>query len=172
MAENTKKHLQELLETFDTAMFITHHGDGQHARPMAVAGVEGVNTLWFVTSLDAPKSDEIRRDARVSITFQSERRFVALSGQAELVGDRTKIHELWKPAWKVWFPLGKDDPSLSLIRVTVTDAEFWDNAGARGLRYVFEAAKALIAKEKPATAEGQHGRVVRTGAGGEPLSQH
>jgi general stress protein 26 len=170
MAESTQKHLQELLESFDTAMLITHHGDQNHARPMAVAEIEGVNTLWFVTLLDAPKADEIRRDDRVSITFQSGRRFVALSGRAELVGDRSRIHALWKSLWKVWFPLGKDDPSLSLIRVTVTDAEFWDDAGSKGLKYVFEAAKALLSKERPAVTEGQHGRL--RSSNGEPLSRH
>lgn len=169
MAESMKKHLQDLLESFDTAMFITHHGDGQHARPMTVAGVEGVNTLWFATSLDAPKIEEIRRDGRVSITFQGDRRFVALSGNAELVADRDKIHQLWKPTWKVWFPNGKDDPSITLIRVTVNDAEFWDNAGAKALRFVFEAAKALITKERPAISAAEHGRVRSTN--GEPLSQ-
>jgi general stress protein 26 len=170
MAQSTEKHLQELLESFDTAMLMTHHRDLEHARPMAIAGVEGVNTLWFVTSLDAPKAEEIRRDSRVSVTLQSHRRFVALSGHAELVSDRGKIRDLWKPAWKVWFPEGKDDPSLSLIRVTVADAEFWDNAGAKGLRYVFEAAKALLSKEKPTITAAQHGRV--KSSMGEPLSQH
>jgi general stress protein 26 len=151
-------------------MLITHHGEGEHARPMAVAGVEGVNTLWFVTSLNAPKSEEIRRDARVSATFQSDKRYVALSGQAELITDRAKIHQLWKPAWKVWFPEGKDDPSLALIRVTVNDAEFWDDAGTKGLRYVFEAAKALLSKERPGHVEGLHGRV--KSPNGEPVSRH
>ena len=169
MAESTRHHLQELLTSFDTAMFITRYGEGEHARPMAVAGVEGVNTLWFATSLNAPKADEIRRDSRVSATFQSERHFVALSGRAELVTDRAKINELWKPTWKVWFPNGKDDPALALIRVSVLDAEFWDNAGAKGIRYAFEAAKALFTKQTPPEVEGLHGRVKTRD--GEPVSQ-
>jgi general stress protein 26 len=169
MGESTKKHLQELLQSFDTAMLITHHGEEEHARPMAVAGVEGMNTLWFVTSLDTPKSEEIRRDPRVSATFQGDRRFVALSGRAELVTDRAKIEKLWKPTWRVWFPKGKNEPSLGLIRVTVTDAEFWDNAGTKGIRYAFEAAKALLTREGPPIVEGQHGRV--KSPDGEPISQ-
>lgn len=166
MGESTKQHLQELLQSFDTAMFITHHGEQEHARPMAVAGVEGVNTLWFVTSQDTPKSEEIRRDPRVSATFQAQNRYVALSGRAELVTDRAKIHKLWKPSWKVWFPNGKDDPKLTLIRVTVHDAEYWDNAGTKGISYAFQAAKALITKEPP---EVEHGRVKTPD--GEPVSQ-
>lgn len=154
-----KKHLHELLESFDTAMLITRHREKLHARPMAVASVEGTNCVWFVSSIDSPKADEIREDPRVSATFQKERRFVALSGRAELVRDRAKIDALWKEAWRVWFPNGKNDPSIALIRVNVEDAEFWDNAGAKGVRYVFEAVKGLIARERPVPVEDQHGRV-------------
>ena len=170
MGESSKQaHLKDLLEAFDTAMLITRHGEREHARPMAIAGVEDANTLWFVTSDDSPKSDEIRSDARASVTLQSATRYVALSGIARLVDDRRKIDELWKPTWKAWFPNGKDDPKLVLIRVSVTDAEFWDNAGTKGIRYAFEAAKALVTGEPAAPVSGQHGRV--TSPGGEPLSQ-
>jgi general stress protein 26 len=164
MGELEKKHLHELLESFDTAMLITRHREKLHARPMAVASVEGANTVWFVSSIDSPKADEIRDDPRVSATFQKERKFVALSGRGELVRDRAKIAALWKDTWKVWFPNGKDDPSIALIRVAVEDAEYWDNAGAKGVRFAFEAVKGLIAGERPQPVEGQHGRVRATDA--------
>jgi general stress protein 26 len=167
MRENKQEHLKELLESFDTAMLLTHHGEKEHARPMAVAGLEGTNTLWFVTADASPKTEEISKDPRVSATFQSSRRYVAISGHAELVDDKTKLNELWKPSWKVWFPNGKDDPSIRLIRVTVNDAEFWDNAGTKGIRYVFEAAKALLRHTTPTIGAPLHGRVQSA----EPISQ-
>jgi general stress protein 26 len=170
MGEKTKEHLKNLLESFDTAMLITRYDDREHARPMAVAGVEGATTLWFVTHDEAPKSEEIRKDPRVSATFQSGSRFVALSGVATLVTDRAKVHELWRTAWKAWFPNGKDDPSLRLIRVDVTDAEFWDNAGTKGIRYFFEAAKAIVEHRRAETVESQHGRVKSVETNG-PASQ-
>jgi hypothetical protein len=42
------------------------------------------------------------------------------------VQDRAKIDELWKPFLKAWFPEGKDDPQIALIRVDVDHAEYWD----------------------------------------------
>lgn len=165
MGESTKEHLKELLKSFDTAMLITHDGDKEHARPMAIAGVEGANTIWFVTSAVSPKIEELTRDSRVAATFQSSTQFVALSGKGEVVNDRAKIEELWQASWKVWFPNGKEDPEVRLIRVAVTDAEFWDNAGAKGIRYAFEAVKALVTGEKPESIEGaSHGRVKDNGA--------
>ena len=153
------KHLNELLDSFDTAMLLTRDGDQNHARPMAVAEVEATNTIWFVTSNGSPKVDEIRADSRVSVTFQSDRKFVALSGTSAVVKDRARIDALWKEAWKVWFPKGKEDPAIALIKVTVEDAEFWDNAGGNGIRYAFEAATALLTGERPEPVAGAHGRV-------------
>jgi len=170
MGESTREHLKELLESFDTAILITRHGEKDHARPMAIAGVEGANTVWFVTSRSSPKTEELRKDSYVALTFQSSRRFVVLSGRGAIVDDRAKLTELWKPGFTVWFPNGKDDPDATLIRVTVTDAEFWDSAGAKGIRYAFEAAKSLLTKEPPEELPGQHGRVT-SGANGEPLSK-
>ena len=170
MGESTKQHLKSLLESFDTGMLLTRYDDREHGRPMAIAAIEGSNVLWFATGRNTPKSEEIRRDTRVSLTFQSRRRFVALSGTAELISDRDKIHELWKPSWKLWFSKGKDDPSIELIRVVVTDAEFWDNAGVVGIRYAFEAAKAFLTNHEVPVIEGQHGRV-KVGESGELVAQ-
>lgn len=159
MGEKSKAHLKELLESFDTAMLITRHGEDVHARPMAVAAIEGANTVWFVTGDASPKADEIKSDERVSATFQGRFEFVALSGRASIVRDRKKIEELWQTSWKAWFPNGKDDPNIALIRVTVTDAEFWDMAGAKGIRYAFEVAKAVLTGDTPDITGGQHGRL-------------
>ncbi len=173
-AKDKKDHLHELLASFDTAMLITHHGEKSHGRPKAIAAVEdgaAGDTVWFVTSIDSPKADEISNDARVSATFQTSQKFVALSGTASLVMDRAKIHELWKESWKVWFPEGKDDPAIALVRVKVEDAEFWDNAGAKGVRYAFEAVKALVTGDTPEPVAGLHGRVKANG-GTMPESRH
>lgn len=107
----------------------------------------------------SPKSDEIRSDDRVSATFQSPSSFVALSGRAALIRDRKKIEELWQTSWKAWFPNGKDDPNLALIRVTVTDAELWDTAGAKGIHYAFEVAKSVVTGDTPEITAGQHARL-------------
>jgi len=163
MGQSKKEHLRELLESFDTAMLITKHGasgEGDHARPMAIAEIEGASTIWFVTSTASPKAKELVADCRVAITCQSDKKYLAMSGVATLVTDRAKIAQLWKESWKVWFPDGKDAPDIGLVRVTVHDAEFWDNAGMKGVRYVFEAVRAYIAGEKVKdSVEGQHGRV-------------
>ena len=55
------------------------------------------------------------------------RHYVSISGKAQLVRDRNKIEELWKPEFKMWFPEGKDDPQIALLRVSLEKAEYWDS---------------------------------------------
>jgi general stress protein 26 len=54
---------------------------------------------------------------------------VSISGTAELVQDKDKIEELWKPELKAWFPKGTGDPDLALLRVGIEKAEYWDSPG-------------------------------------------
>jgi general stress protein 26 len=157
---NEGEHLYDLLEDFATAMLITRAADGHlHARPMAVAELRADADAYFVTSIDSPKIAEIESDADVLLTFQSERQYATVYGRVNVIQDSQLIDRLWKEAWRVWFPLGKSDPSIALLRFDAERGEFWDNAGTRGVQYVFEAAKAYLRGETPQTDRNQHGRV-------------
>jgi general stress protein 26 len=158
--ENRREHLYELLKDFDTAMLVTHpSGSAMHARPMAVAELRGEGGAYFVTSIGSPKIAEIEANPAVTLTFQSSKEFASVSGRVSVVRDRTLIERLWKEAWKVWFPQGKTDPAISLLKFEAEQGEYWDNSGLHGLKYAFEAAKAYVTGEKPATDRGQNAKV-------------
>ena len=78
---------------------------------------------------------------------------MSLTGVARIVKDRALIDRLWTEAWKVWFPKGKDDPSIGLLEVDVSVAEYWDQSGAKGIRYLFEAVAAYVRGTRPAVAD-------------------
>ncbi len=40
--------------------------------------------------------------------------------------DQEKINDLWNDTLEAWFPQGKNDPNIQLIRVEVDEAEYWD----------------------------------------------
>jgi general stress protein 26 len=42
------------------------------------------------------------------------------------VKERDTIHELWNPLCKAWFPQGEDDPEITVIRIDVDNAEYWE----------------------------------------------
>ena len=157
-----RAHFLSLLRQFHTAMLVTHVGGDQlRARPMAVAHVEDDGKVWFLSGDDTAKTHEIETDTRVHIVCQHDRSaYLSLDGLAELSHDRAKIAEVWQEPYKVWFPGGKDDPSIVLIGVTPVTGEYWDNEGQHKLKYLFEAVKAYVTKTVPEVKEGeQHGRV-------------
>lgn len=152
--------MYDLLKDFDTAMLVTRSSeDHMHARPMAVAELRAGGDAYFVTSIDSPKVDEIKRNPNVTLTFQSSNQFASVCGRIGVVRDPALIDRLWKEAWKVWFPKGKSDPSISLLKFDAQHGEYWDNAGAQGLKYAFEAAKAYVKGETPTTDQKQHAKV-------------
>ena len=137
-------HLVSLLRDFDSATLVTRsRGGSLHGRPMAIARVEDNATLWFITSVGSAKADEVAEDARAMVTLQSPSRFVCINGNAELVFDPERIRELWKREHRVWYESSRD-PDIVLLRFTSFDAEYWDNSGVHGLKYVFQAARAYV----------------------------
>lgn len=162
MEVSQEEKLAELLGRFDTAVLITQSGVGNlHSRPMAIAQVEDGCVLWFITSESSGKVVEIREDQRVEVVCQNGWKCcVAISGGASLHRDRAKIQQVWKPAFKTWFPEGVDDPSIVLIRVEPLEAEYWDNEGINSIKYAYQSLKALATGTTPNTKEGdQHGTV-------------
>ncbi len=158
---DAKKHLQSLVDDFSNGMLITKHDPGVlRGRPMHVAKHDD-GTLWFMTDRDSAKIDELADDSRVAVTFQDSDRYVSITGLADVIEDPAKIDELWNPAWRLWFPKGKDAYRLVAIRVTPTEAEYWDNSGVvNKLRFAKQAVEALLTGSTPNVDEPeQHGHV-------------
>lgn len=157
---NAPKHLEELLTGFDNAMLVTRRPDGRmRSRPMAIVDVRGDGTIYFATAIDSPKTEELEGDPHVNVALQSGGRFVSITGTGRIVADRALLDRLWSESWRVWFPGGPDDPSLCLLVVDPEEAEFWDRSGGRGLKYLFQAAKAYLSGTQPPPDEEQHGKV-------------
>jgi general stress protein 26 len=157
---DTREHLHDLLSGFRSAMLMTRASDGKsHVRPMAVAKLGPNEELYFATGLASPKVDEISKNPEVTVSFQSSSEFAALYGTARVVTDRVLIDKLWSEAWKVWFPGGKEDPNLCLLAVAPNSAEYWDNSGVEGFKYLYEGLKAVLQKRTPETDDTQHAKV-------------
>lgn len=144
----SKENFQNLFEKFDTALLVTQSDRQQlRCRPMAIAGTENDSAVWFATSLDAAKVSEIMAHPQVCVAMQSGRSCLSLSGKATIVYDRAKIRELWDASWRVWFPDGPMDSSIALIRVEMSEGEYWDTTGLKGFKYLFKAGRAYLAGE-------------------------
>ncbi len=144
------QHFHDLLTQFETAMLITRADDGaMRARPMGIAKVENDSSLWFFTSFESGKTHEIEKDNHVHVTLQNDRgTYVSLGGTAKLNRQRDRMEDLWRDAFKIWFPAGPEDPELALIHVIPKHGEYWDSEGFNKIKYLLAAARAYAAGEK------------------------
>ena len=128
------KTLGKMIKDIRFAMLTTAMPDGTlRSRPMATQQAEFDGDLWFFTGQSTAKVDEIRQDQDVNVSYANpdDNRYVSVSGRARLVRDRQKMKELWNPMFKAWFPDGLDDPDLVLLKVDVTQAEYWDSPSSK-----------------------------------------
>lgn len=128
-----RQKLAELIHDVKFAMLTTTDTDGTlRSRPMATQKEEFDGDLWFFTGKSSHKVAEIDADHRVNLSFSdpSASKYVSVSGTARLVQDRAKAEKMWTVAYKAWFPKGLEDPDLCLLRVTPTQAEYWDTPGS------------------------------------------
>jgi len=136
--------IRQLTEGIDFCMLTTIDAGQLRSRPMSTQQTEFDGDIWFFTSDDTHKLDEIAKDDRVCAAYAkpSDDTYVSISGRAEIVRDRAKMEELWSPILKAWFPQGLDDPHLCLLKVTAEQAEYWDSPSGK-LVQLFGFVKAL-----------------------------
>ncbi len=153
------KKLAGLMKEFKFVMLTTTEANGAlHSRPMATQEVEFDGDLWFFTGAHAPKVFEVDGHHQVNVAFANPEKntYISASGVAQLIRDRAKIEQLWKPAYKTFFPKGLEDPELALLKVNVEKAEYWDSPST-ALGRAFNFARAYVAKDPGKL--GDHGKV-------------
>src|ERR1043165_3909097 len=154
--ENDLEKLRELIKEIDFCMLTTiDEGGDLHSRPMSSNGdIDANGDIWFFTNASSLKVTEIEKLPKVNLSFANpdDQRYVSISGTAQLVRDRAKIDELWRPQFKMWFPEGKDDPEIALLRVNLEKAEYWDSPSSKiGLALSF--VSSLVTGTQPAFGE-------------------
>lgn len=154
------EHINDLVNDIGTAMLVTAAADGTlRSRPMATQQMDEQGNLWFFTDSTSGKVDEIRDDQHVNVAFASpeENKYLSISGRASVVRDREKIDALWNSSVEPWFQGGKSDPSVTLIRVHVEAAEYWDAPGGAVVQ-LYAYAKTALTGQRP-TDVAQHASV-------------
>lgn len=133
---NNKKEsiekLNDLIEDIGTAMLTTVDGGVLRSRPMATQEIDDGGNIYFLTGATTHKDEEIRRDNRVNVSYAApdDNTYLSVSGTGETYHDQAKIDELWNPFYKAWFPDGKEDPNIRILKVSIEQAEYWDSSSS------------------------------------------
>ena len=149
--------LKDKIKDIRIAMLTTLEADGDfHTRPMATHEMDPDGTMWFFTYNDSNKVDEIQHHERISLAFSDpgSELYVTTKGTAQVVNDRDKINELWSDFLKTWFPGGKDDPNVGLLKVSIHGGEYWDRPGGKMVK-LFEMAKGAITGDTDKTGRNE-----------------
>lgn len=130
--------LKSLTEKIDYCMLTTIDRGHLRSRPMSTQEMDESGDLWFFTSDQTHKIDEIEADNRVNVAYSKpdSDTYVSVSGGASIVKDRAKMEELWNPVLKAWFPDGLEDPHLTLLKVSIEEAEYWDTPNSKVVQLV------------------------------------
>ncbi len=150
--------LYELVADIKVAMLTTLSTDGQlFSRPMATQERHGIADLWFVTSIETHKVDEIARAPNVNLAYYDDgsKEWVSVSGIATISQDRVRIRELYQPDWKAWFgdeggarDGGPEDPRLALMLVDARSAHYLKSTHSKP-RVLFELVRGMVTGTQP-----------------------
>jgi len=80
--------------------------------------------------------------------------FLSINGRAEISKDKAKIEELWDGIMKTWFTEGKDDPRITVIKVTPVDGYYWDTKHGEAVALVKMVVGAIAGKTLDDSIEG------------------
>jgi general stress protein 26 len=127
--------LKILVDDIRVCLFCTDFkiDDGSTCRPMTAIKVCDEGNIWFFSEKNSDKNKSIEDDKDVQLFFSSPDKniYMVVNGEAEIILDKVTIDELWTPIAKTWFKQGKNDPNISIIKVTPKNAYYWDNDGSQ-----------------------------------------
>ena len=82
-----------LINDIPVAMVVTREGQHMRARPMAARPARAEGAIEFLTDVDAPKADEIRRHETICLALADNRnqKYVSITGHAEIIDDPDRV---------------------------------------------------------------------------------
>jgi general stress protein 26 len=124
----TINKIQGIVSANSICLFATNLGMVPvQTRPMNTQYVDQNGSLWFFSNKDSVKNEAIRTDPRVQLFYVDPAigQYVSIYGSAQILFDREKIEEFWSAYALNWFT-GKDDPQISLIKISPEHIWNWD----------------------------------------------
>jgi len=130
-------------------------GDSHHFQPMTGFVERETNTIWFYTYRDTDLAEAAAQMlGPASFIFQSRDLWACIDGTLRPDHDEERIDKYWNAHVAAWYPEGKDDPRLTLLRLDCEEAGVWISQGGP-VKYAIEVAKANLTKSMPDMGERQ-----------------
>lgn len=156
--EATQK-LKSLVAEITVCLFCTDlkTDDGSTFRPMSTLKVCDEGNIWFFSEKHSAKNKAIAHDKDVQLFFShpGKSSYLVVNGKAEITLDQSIIDKLWTPFDEIWFKEGKNDPNISVIKVTPKNAYYWDTNGNRMINLLKMVASVTVGKNLVSGSQGE-----------------
>jgi len=152
------KKLKSLVEDIRFCMYTTCENGKIESRPMTTLDVDSEGNAWFFTSRQTEIGSETDNGESVTLIYShpGDNTYLSVSGTASIVHDEAKKEELWSPLSKAWFPEGKNDPDLVVLKITTEEAAYWDSPSSKMVVF-FSMLKAAVTGHQG--DPGDHGKL-------------
>ena len=128
---------------------------GYHHQPMTGFGEGDLGAIWFFSRNDTDFARDVAAggqgggvDGMFCYQAKDQKVQACFHGVLSVDHDRSRIDKYWNPVVAAWYPDGKDDPHLTLIRFDAEAGRVWvSDKGALGFGY--EVLKANLTKSTP-----------------------
>lgn len=125
---------------------------GYHSQPMTAFREAETGTIWFFTRDDTDLARDAAppgQTAMFSYGSKDQKVWACIHGALSVHGhDRDVIERYWNPVLSAWYPDGKDDPRLTLLRFDGDDGRVWVSDGGL-MKFAFEIARANLTGKEP-----------------------
>jgi general stress protein 26 len=149
---DVERRLWDDIQRHQTGMLGTMDGAPRHFQPMTAFVEPDTGEIWFFSRNDTDLVRQIEQGREAMFVYQSKDIYACIGGELSVRFDRARMDKYWNAVVAAWYPDGKDDPHLTMLRLRATDAEVWlTEAGP--LRFAWEIAKANARGQTPDVGE-------------------
>ncbi|MGH6908734.1 MAG: pyridoxamine 5'-phosphate oxidase family protein [Phenylobacterium sp.] len=126
---------------------------GHHFQPMTAFVEEEARQIWFFTRKETDLA-QAATGGLAMFVIQTGDLQACLGGRLSAAFDRTRMDKYWNSVVAAWYPGGKDDPNLTMLRLDLEDAEVWISANP--VKFAWEIAKANATHTTPDAGDQAH----------------
>jgi general stress protein 26 len=143
-----EQKLWDEIEKHDTGMLGIVGAAPHHTQPMTAFPEPEHGQIWFFTRTDSDLARGIGEGQTAMFVFQQKDIQACIAGQLTLQHDPARIDKYWNAVVAAWYPGGRSDPKLTLLRLDCDDAQVWISQ-AGPAKFAWEIAKANATKHTP-----------------------
>ena len=123
-------------------------GSPDHAQHMQPMAPREENAIWFYTRTTTDIARAAKDGGVVHMCLVTDNYQACVDGTLLQVHSPEHIDRYWNSMVEAWFPLGKADPELTMLRFTPRSAAIWASTSSK-LGLGWEIAKAITTGEEP-----------------------